>query len=121
MDCWDETRLRALCKHHGWEFEWMAEDGERRRRMQEKRGRNLSVPASLVDAARMSSAPPLAPVQKEQREVPDGFVETVAEVAGKARDQAKAQANAQAKIGTGAEARVPMKSGTKKKKKKLKG
>jgi len=31
-DGWDEARLRALCARHGWEFEWMTEDGERRRR-----------------------------------------------------------------------------------------
>jgi len=30
---WDEARLRALCALHGWEFEWMTEDGERRRRI----------------------------------------------------------------------------------------
>jgi len=33
---WDEARLRALCARHGWEFEWMTEDGERRRRAREK-------------------------------------------------------------------------------------
>ncbi|CAJ1437509.1 unnamed protein product [Effrenium voratum] len=31
---WDEARLRALCARHGWEFEWMTEDGERRRRIE---------------------------------------------------------------------------------------
>merc|ERR1711865_924334 len=31
-DEWDEERLRALCDQHGWEFEWMTEDGEWRRR-----------------------------------------------------------------------------------------
>lgn len=35
-DDWDEARLRALCELHGWEFEWMTEDGERRRRMNER-------------------------------------------------------------------------------------
>eukprot|EP00440_Ansanella_granifera_P003124 gb/GFBE01003405.1/.p1 GENE.gb/GFBE01003405.1/~~gb/GFBE01003405.1/.p1 ORF type:complete len:1430 (+),score=341.84 gb/GFBE01003405.1/:1-4290(+) len=30
---WDEARLRALCARHGWEFEWMTEEGERRRRI----------------------------------------------------------------------------------------
>jgi len=35
---WDETRLRALCARHGWEFEWMAEDSERRRRVAELEG-----------------------------------------------------------------------------------
>jgi hypothetical protein len=35
-DNWDEARLRALCARHGWEFEWMAEDGERERRANER-------------------------------------------------------------------------------------
>jgi hypothetical protein len=35
-DNWDEARLRALCERHGWEFEWMAEDGERERRTNER-------------------------------------------------------------------------------------
>ncbi|CAE6941667.1 Nlrc3, partial [Symbiodinium sp. CCMP2456] len=35
-DAWDEVRLRALCARHGWEFEWMTEDGERRRRAHEQ-------------------------------------------------------------------------------------
>lgn len=35
---WDEERLRALCMRHGWEFEWMSEDGERRRRGSERQG-----------------------------------------------------------------------------------
>mmetsp|Transcript_58233 Transcript_58233/g.103398 ORF Transcript_58233/g.103398 Transcript_58233/m.103398 type:complete len:379 (-) Transcript_58233:62-1198(-) len=30
---WDEARLRALCARHGWEFEWMTEEGERQRRI----------------------------------------------------------------------------------------
>lgn len=35
-DSWDEQRLRALCAKHGWDFEWMTEDGERRRRANER-------------------------------------------------------------------------------------
>lgn len=35
-DAWDEARLRALCARHGWEFEWMTEDGERQRRAREQ-------------------------------------------------------------------------------------
>ena len=31
---WDETRLRALCARHGWQFEWMTEEGEKRRRIE---------------------------------------------------------------------------------------
>jgi len=31
-DGWDEARLRSLCERHSWDFEWMTEDGERRRR-----------------------------------------------------------------------------------------
>merc|ERR1711920_995877 len=34
-DDWDETRLRALCEQHGWEFSWMTEDGEFQRRARE--------------------------------------------------------------------------------------
>lgn len=34
---WNEKRLRDLCATHDWEFEWMAEDGERRRRATERR------------------------------------------------------------------------------------
>lgn len=30
---WSEERLRALCAKHGWEFEWMTEEGERQRRL----------------------------------------------------------------------------------------
>eukprot|EP00931_Biecheleriopsis_adriatica_P028616 TRINITY_DN17067_c0_g1_i1.p1 TRINITY_DN17067_c0_g1~~TRINITY_DN17067_c0_g1_i1.p1 ORF type:complete len:1759 (-),score=465.14 TRINITY_DN17067_c0_g1_i1:110-4714(-) len=33
---WDEERLKALCARHGWDFEWMTEDGERRRRANER-------------------------------------------------------------------------------------
>jgi len=35
-DCWDETRLRALCELHGWEFSWMTPDDEFQRRAQER-------------------------------------------------------------------------------------
>eukprot|EP00930_Biecheleria_cincta_P039545 TRINITY_DN27178_c0_g1_i1.p1 TRINITY_DN27178_c0_g1~~TRINITY_DN27178_c0_g1_i1.p1 ORF type:complete len:1835 (-),score=290.54 TRINITY_DN27178_c0_g1_i1:77-5581(-) len=35
-DGWDEGRLRSLCALHGWDFEWMTEDGERRRRANER-------------------------------------------------------------------------------------
>jgi hypothetical protein len=34
-DQWDEERLMALCRQHGWDFEWMTEDGEWRRRAKE--------------------------------------------------------------------------------------
>jgi len=37
-ECWDEARLRALCQKHGWDFEWLSEDGERRRRGAERQG-----------------------------------------------------------------------------------
>jgi len=45
---WDEARLRALCKRHGWEFEWMTEDGERHRRMRagEERAREVATSAT---------------------------------------------------------------------------
>merc|ERR1712037_930396 len=35
-DNWDETRLRNLCKLHGWEFSWMTEDSEFQRRTTER-------------------------------------------------------------------------------------
>ncbi|CAE7730718.1 KIN14E [Symbiodinium sp. CCMP2592] len=31
---WDEARLRALCARHGWQFEWMTEEGEKKRRIE---------------------------------------------------------------------------------------
>eukprot|EP00931_Biecheleriopsis_adriatica_P113224 TRINITY_DN8818_c0_g1_i1.p1 TRINITY_DN8818_c0_g1~~TRINITY_DN8818_c0_g1_i1.p1 ORF type:complete len:1644 (+),score=312.68 TRINITY_DN8818_c0_g1_i1:85-5016(+) len=34
-DSWDRQRLLDLCAKHGWDFEWMTEDGERRRRANE--------------------------------------------------------------------------------------
>lgn len=43
LDGWEERRLRNLCARHGWEFEWMTEDGERRRRAGE---RHVRVPLS---------------------------------------------------------------------------
>lgn len=46
-NCWDEARLRSLCARFGWEFEWMAEDGERRRRAKE-RWDVLAVPKSAA-------------------------------------------------------------------------
>merc|ERR1712107_444123 len=45
-EAWDEDRLRALCAKHGWEFEWMTEDGERRRRTREHKGL-LQLPAGV--------------------------------------------------------------------------
>lgn len=39
---WDEARLKALCARHGWEFSWMTEDGERRRRAHEKFDASMS-------------------------------------------------------------------------------
>jgi len=35
VDGWNETRCRALCQKHGWEFTWM--DDERTRRIHEER------------------------------------------------------------------------------------
>ncbi|CAE8595134.1 unnamed protein product, partial [Polarella glacialis] len=41
---WDEARLRAVCARHGWEFEWMTEEGERRRRIEgAERARKVAV------------------------------------------------------------------------------
>merc|ERR1712217_843446 len=52
---WDEIRLRALCEKHGWEFEWMTEDGERRRRANERKG-FFSVSEHLVGARQAAEA-----------------------------------------------------------------
>ncbi|CAE7781805.1 unnamed protein product, partial [Symbiodinium sp. CCMP2592] len=59
---WDEARLRALCARHGWEFEWMSEDGERRRR----------------GAERQSMMPLPAVTMKADTQCPDGFQPTAA-------------------------------------------
>jgi len=84
-DQWDEARLRALCKRHGWEFEWQTEDGERRRRMRERRG---LFPGSvdLAEAARAAArghpggaAPELGaagtPEGQAEAVLPDGYKE----------------------------------------------
>jgi len=57
---WDEARLRALCARHGWEFEWMSEDGERRRR----------------GAERQSLVPLPTVTMKADTHCPDGFHRT---------------------------------------------
>eukprot|EP00930_Biecheleria_cincta_P019798 TRINITY_DN15031_c0_g1_i3.p1 TRINITY_DN15031_c0_g1~~TRINITY_DN15031_c0_g1_i3.p1 ORF type:complete len:1831 (+),score=335.53 TRINITY_DN15031_c0_g1_i3:61-5553(+) len=53
-DGWNESRLRALCAQHGWEFEWMTEDGERRRRVNERWDllKMKATAVSVDDAAR---------------------------------------------------------------------
>jgi len=58
---WNEARLRALCKSHGWEFEWMTEDGERRRRA----GERLSVTQMPANVA--------ACIKRCDTSRPDGF------------------------------------------------
>ncbi|CAE7273357.1 unnamed protein product [Symbiodinium pilosum] len=49
---WDEARLKALCARHGWEFEWMTEDGERRRRIEgaERARQAVAVPEKTGQA-----------------------------------------------------------------------
>merc|ERR1740121_1434541 len=57
-DDWNEARLRALCNRHGWEFEWMTEAGERRRRVGERQSL-LTATAQLTsirDAAKTAAA-----------------------------------------------------------------
>lgn len=66
---WDETRLRALCARHGWEFEWMTEDGERRRRLQERFCR-VQLPPSAAGAVCRPKA--------DESARPDGVIEEVA-------------------------------------------
>ena len=57
---WDESRLRALCARHGWQFEWMTEEGEKRRRIEganyarraaEKASKKVSGPTPAGGAA----------------------------------------------------------------------
>lgn len=59
QEAWNEQRLRALCARHGWEFEWMTEDGERRRRAREKLTEwRLEEPgAALLRAEALEAAP----------------------------------------------------------------
>lgn len=56
---WDEARLRALCARHGWEFSWMTEDGERRRRATEKFDTSMSTwtPSAVRPMARDVATP----------------------------------------------------------------
>lgn len=56
---WDEARLRALCERHGWEFEWMTEDGERQRRI-EGASRARQVVAEKVESNEKVSSQPAA-------------------------------------------------------------
>merc|ERR1712150_125281 len=60
-DDWDEMRIRALCERYGWEFEWMTEDGERRRRMKEQE-------VFLQDAAELVGAHAAASASAKARE-----------------------------------------------------
>jgi len=54
---WDEARLRALCARHGWEFEWMTEDGERRRRIEgAQRARKVAQKTSKKASSESSGA-----------------------------------------------------------------
>lgn len=62
---WDDARLRALCAKHGWEFDWMTEDGERRRRGAERQAL-VTMPAHL--SIKADSACP----DGFQRETPHG-------------------------------------------------
>lgn len=50
-DHWDEQRLQALCARHGWDFEWLAQDGERRRRLQEFQGQETGLAAATTVAS----------------------------------------------------------------------
>lgn len=61
---WDEARLRALCAHHGWDFEWMSEDGERRRRARER--------FEELRIGRAAAAAAAAPIAQDAAE-PDGI------------------------------------------------
>jgi len=75
-DEWDEARLRSLCALHGWEFEWMTEDGERRRRMNE-RSSFLKDAGSLGDAKKAVESSNKAKEKRKQKIVPEQKVEMV--------------------------------------------
>ena len=68
-DGWDEARLRALCARHGWEFEWMTEDGERQRRAQEPLvgSRSKSIAPRQWDVLKLST-----PALPSDPAAPDG-------------------------------------------------
>jgi len=59
-ESWDEQRLRALCERHGWDFEWMTEDGERRRRANE-RLTEWRLEESMVSLLQDEAAPEVTP------------------------------------------------------------
>ncbi|CAJ1380983.1 unnamed protein product [Effrenium voratum] len=67
-DSWDEQRLRALCARHGWDFEWMTEDGERQRRADERFSEwklEESMASFLHEDSETPDAQQLDPVQEE--------------------------------------------------------
>jgi len=91
-DDWDEARLRALCDRHGWDFEWMTEDGERRRRAKELHGGDFGSADGEMKAAAEAIRKYRAHAVDTSSEVgtrseassghlPDGFVETAAPAA----------------------------------------
>jgi len=55
---WNEGRLRALCERFGWDFEWMAEDGERRRRIGERQQRLSKAQMKTVSSKAGSAGKP---------------------------------------------------------------
>ncbi|CAE7483920.1 unnamed protein product [Symbiodinium natans] len=67
-DSWDEQRLRKLCARHGWDFEWMTEDGERRRRADERLTEwklEESMAAFLQEDAQEPDQQNMKPVEEE--------------------------------------------------------
>eukprot|EP00929_Paragymnodinium_shiwhaense_P071319 TRINITY_DN36274_c0_g1_i1.p1 TRINITY_DN36274_c0_g1~~TRINITY_DN36274_c0_g1_i1.p1 ORF type:complete len:2107 (+),score=430.46 TRINITY_DN36274_c0_g1_i1:138-6458(+) len=79
-DSWYEGRLRALCARHGWEFQWMSEDGERRRLMNERQralvgfGDSTGEKCQPALTSRMASAMTL-PATDATGDMPDGKIE----------------------------------------------
>lgn len=61
--------MRSLCAMHGWEFEWLSEDGERKRRIGE-RARKEKADAEAKDKERPRAQ---AAEAATAAEVPDGF------------------------------------------------
>lgn len=53
---WDEQRLRALCAKHSWDFEWMDDEGERKRRIGQRPALARKEQTKASEKARLASA-----------------------------------------------------------------
>merc|ERR1712060_463265 len=67
---WDKQRILDLCAKHGWDFEWMSEDGERRRRANEREVLFQHAGASLADTRKKADSVMNAMGGKKSKEQP---------------------------------------------------